>query len=71
MTKLLIKPIKIQESAEVKNYALSQILVAPSPKPGFLKTAIDLGARMAVFYVLWLIVSGVGVYLWRLLTCNC
>lgn len=70
MTKTLARPIGIYESAEVREYALLQSLL-PTPKPNKVSEAIDLVARMAMFYVAFSLFTDLGIYVWRLLTCPC
>ena len=71
MTKVSTKPLKIEESFEVKQYALLQSLTKPSTKKFSFKSVIDLLARTSLFYIMWLLATDAAVYIWRLLTCPC
>jgi hypothetical protein len=68
MNSTIVQPQKMSESAEVREYALAQLLLG-SPKKTKLKDAIDLVARVALFFVLWSLATDFAVYVWRLLTC--
>jgi hypothetical protein len=71
MTKLLTKPLKIQESFEVREYALLQSLTQPLKKKSKLGSTMDLVSRISLFYIMWLLATDAAVYIWRLLTCPC
>lgn len=70
MSNTLISSTKVNESPEVKEYALSREFFAET-KTNYLKTSIDIFARIALFYVLASLGVQFAIYVWRLLTCNC
>ena len=68
MNKTIVRPQKMSESAEVREYALAQLLLG-SPKKAKLADVIDVVSRAALFFVLWSLATDFAVYVWRLLTC--
>jgi hypothetical protein len=70
MNSTLVKPQKIYESAEVREYSLAQSLIKPTKESKF-QSLFDIAARVMLFYAAWSIAVNAGIYIWRLLACPC